>query len=114
MPRNADLIITDARVLTMDPRQPRADAVALVGNKIAAVGTAAEIAAWRGPSTRMIEAQGASVVPGFNEAHLHLFSGAAELEQLSLLGVKGFDALAAAGRRFAAERPAEAVLIGQS
>jgi len=114
MPPAADLIVTDARVLTMDPGQPRAEAVAIAGNTIIAVGSNAEIAALRTPQTRVIDAQGASVVPGFNEAHLHLFTGAAELEQLSLFGVKGFDALAEAGKRFAAERPAEAVLIGQS
>ena len=114
MSSTADLIITDARILTMDARQPKAQALAVVGNTIAAVGSADEVAAWRGPQTRMVEAQGASVVPGFNEAHLHLFSGAAEPDQLSLHGVKGFEALAQAGRRFAAERPHEPVLIGQS
>ena len=114
MQSHADIIVTHGRVLTMDAARPRAEALAIAGNTILAIGSTAEIAAWRGPATRVIDAQGGTVLPGFNEGHLHLFTGSAELEQLHLFGVKGFEALSAAVRRFAAERPDEPLLIGQS
>ena len=113
-PKGADIIVTDARVITMDERQPFAEALAIAGNTIVAVGTVAEITALRTPATQMIDAQGASVTPGFNEAHLHLFSGARELEQLHLSGIKGFDALAEASRAYAVAHPDALVLVGQS
>lgn len=90
----ATLVIENASVLTMDELNPRAEAVAVVGGEIAAVGTRAHMAGLKGPGTRVIDAQGASVVPGFVEAHLHLFAGAAELSNLDLTGVTGRDALA--------------------
>ena len=110
----ADLIITNARVLTMDPARPVADAVAVVGERIVAVGDAASMMEHRGPATRGIDAGGATVVPGFNEAHMHLFSGAAELEHLSLAGLHGLDALAGAVTAYARTRPDDAILMAQA
>lgn len=89
----ATLIIENASVLTMDEQNPRAEAVALVGNEIAAVGTRGDVASFKGPGAQIIDAGGASVLPGFIEAHMHLFAGAAELSNLDLTGVAGFDAL---------------------
>ena len=63
----------------MDPQRPTAQAIAIIANRIAAVGTAEEIGALRGPRTRVIEAGGGTVLPGFNEGHMHLFLGAAAL-----------------------------------
>ncbi|WP_209424793.1 amidohydrolase [Pararhodobacter sp. SW119] len=113
MADKADLIITNARVLTMDPARPRAEAVAVVGGRILAVGAAEEVAALAGPQTRRIDARGASVLPGFIESHLHLFMGGAELAHLQLLGVKGETALGRAIRVYAAEHPDLPLIIGQ-
>ena len=107
---HADLIVTNARVLTMDEQQPRAEAVAIRDGAIVAVGDRAAVGETRGPATRVIDAGGNSVVPGFIEAHMHLFAGAAELDHLQLSGVSGFDALAEAIRSYAAQRP-EAKLL---
>ena len=52
MQTTADLIITNARVLTMDAARPRADAIAIAGNRILAVGAEADILASSGPATR--------------------------------------------------------------
>jgi predicted amidohydrolase YtcJ len=111
--RSADLIVTNGRVLTMDGDMPRAEAVAVSGGRIAAVGTDAEIAALKGPHTKVIDAAGATVIPGFIEAHMHLFSGAAELAHLQLAGLHGFDALRDAVRAYAAGRPGAKMLVGQ-
>ena len=110
---HADLIVENASILTMDPDTPRAAAIALKDGEIAAVGDRAAIGELKGPATRGIDAGGASVVPGFVEAHMHLFAGAAELDHLQLMGVHGFDALADAVRGYAAGRPNQAILQAQ-
>lgn len=109
----ADLIILNARVLTMDDAAPRAEAVAVKGNRILAVGEAEAIRAYAGKATRIIDAQGGTLMPGFVESHLHLFSGAYGQTLLQLAGVSGFDALQAAVRGFAAARPDEGLLFAQ-
>jgi predicted amidohydrolase YtcJ len=80
----ADLVITNAKVWTVDKARPRAEAVAIIRERIVAVGTSSEIDAWRGPQTRIIDAQGKLLLPGFNDAHLHFISGGAQLEQVDL------------------------------
>ncbi|MGV1794908.1 amidohydrolase [Rhizobium sp. A37_96] len=110
----ASIVIRNARVLTMDETQPHADAVAISGNRILAVGSDVDVARFVGPQTRRIDAGGATVLPGFNESHLHIFSGSVALNTLSLFGVRGFDNLRTALLRFAAERPDSKLLIGKS
>ena len=66
------LILSHATVLTMDPQQPWAEAIALREGRIAAVGTTAQVLARRGRGTRVIDCRGAAVLPGFIDAHLHL------------------------------------------
>lgn len=80
----AESIITNAKVWTVDKNQPQAEAVAIIGNRIVAVGTEAEIDAWRGPQTRIIDAAGKLLLPGFNDAHVHFISGSMQLDQVQL------------------------------
>lgn len=108
----ADLIVINGRVRTMDDDNPAAEAIAVKDGAIIAIGNRAAIEELEGPATRVIDAQGGSVVPGFIEAHMHLFGGAAELDNLHLAGVHGFDALRDAIRAFAAARPNARLLIG--
>lgn len=114
MTKTADIIITNARVLTMDSDSPKAEAVALSGNRVLAVGTASEIEALATASTRVLDAGGATVMPGFNEAHMHIFPGSVSLRQLNLHGVEGFEALKAAMLAYAAANPDEPLLMGFS
>ena len=109
----ADLIVTNAKVLTMDAGRPRAEAVAVRAGRVQAVGTAAGIAALAGPETRVIDAGGRTVLPGFVESHLHLVLGGAELTQLQLGGLHGLDALKAAFAAYAAKHPEAPVLLAQ-
>jgi predicted amidohydrolase YtcJ len=113
MQTEASFIIRNARVLTMDETNPQAAAIAVAGNRILAVGSEAEIDAYSGPDTHVIDAKGGTVLPGFNEAHMHIFGGSAELSELSLSGVKGFDALEAAVKAYAAEYPERQLLVAQ-
>lgn len=107
----ADIVIENARVLTMDPARPRAEALAIKGERILAVGSLDEVAALAGPATRRIDAGGGTVMPGMVEAHLHLFMGAYGLRLLQLEGVKGLPALREKLRAYAAANPDEALLI---
>jgi predicted amidohydrolase YtcJ len=108
---NITLLIINARGLTMDPDGPETNAVALAGDRIAALGSRAiEMA---GADCPVIDAKGATVLPGFIESHLHLFMGGSELAHLQLLGVKGPDALAHAIRAYAASNPDRKVIVGQ-
>ncbi len=109
----AEMIVTNAKVLTMDAGRPRAEAVAVAGGKIVAVGSAAEVAALAGAETRVIDAGGRTLLPGFFESHLHLVLGGNELTQLQIGGVHGFDALKAAFEGYALLYPATALLMAQ-
>jgi predicted amidohydrolase YtcJ len=75
----ADLLVVNARVLTVDPGNTQAEAVAIRGNTFAAIGTTAAIRKMAGPQTRVIDAGGRTVVPGFIESHVHA-TGAARGE----------------------------------
>src|SRR5271154_3293505 len=80
----ADLIVTNAKVWTVDTSHPQAQAVAVLGDRIVAVGAVADVDAWRGPHTTVIDAGGKLLVPGFNDAHVHFVSGGLQLESVQL------------------------------
>src|SRR5450759_2136862 len=82
------LAIVNARVWTGDTRRPWADAVAVQGNQIAAVGSSAEIRKLAGAATRVIDAKGAMVVPGFTDAHVHFTDGGFALQSVKLRDAK--------------------------
>jgi predicted amidohydrolase YtcJ len=67
-----DLILFNGRIFTGDPASKYAEAIAISGNRIIAVGTSGQIKALAGGSTRRVDLQGRVVVPGFNDAHYHL------------------------------------------
>jgi hypothetical protein len=67
-----DLLLVDGKVFTADPAHPWAQAVAIRGDRIVAVGTTQEVARLAGPSTRRLPLGGRTVVPGFDDAHAHV------------------------------------------
>lgn len=89
----ADTVIVNGKLITFDGQD--AQALAITGNTIEAVGTTSEIMALPG-SPKVIDAQGATVLPGFIDSHVHLFGGSAELECLNLTGIEGEEQLRAA------------------
>jgi predicted amidohydrolase YtcJ len=95
----ADLVVTNGRVWTGDRARPEAEALAVIGERIVAAGRAEEIEAWRGSATRVIDAAGRRVVPGFNDAHVHFFEGSAKLARVKLKDASSPEELA---RRIAA------------
>ena len=80
----ADVVITNAKVWTVDKSRPTAQAVAVLGDRIVAVGSNAEIEAWRGHHTRSLDAEGKLLLPGFNDAHVHFVSGGMQLTNVQL------------------------------
>ena len=113
MSQHADILITHAKCFTADPANPRAEAVAVRGNRIAFVGSASDAEAWRGPGTRVIDAQGCTLMPGFTDSHFHLLMGSLELADAQLGEVKTFDALAESIRKFAGDHPDRVWLAGR-
>ena len=80
----ADLILKNANVITLDPRQPTAELVAIKGDKIWLVTNNEKLESVKGAKTRVIDCQGKTVVPGFNDAHCHIFSFIRNLLSLDL------------------------------
>ena len=76
------LIIVNANVLTMDPANPWAEAVVVSGQRIKTVGTNASVSSLRSPGTMVIDCQGLTILPGFNDAHCHLPGLARRLRDL--------------------------------
>jgi len=80
----ADLILKNANVVTMDARQPTAELVAITGDKIRLVASNAELESVAGAKTGIIDCQGKTVVPGFNDAHCHIVSFIRKLFSIDL------------------------------
>ena len=80
----ADIILKNANVLTMDAGKPEAELVAITGDKISLVSGTDEMEAISGAATRVIDCQGRTVVPGFNDAHCHVFSFVRKLLSIDL------------------------------
>jgi predicted amidohydrolase YtcJ len=82
--QTADLIVRNARIYTVDSRTPTASAIAVRGRKIAAVGD--DLNAFEGAATKVIDAKGATIIPGLIDSHGHVTGLGASLEMLDLRG----------------------------
>jgi predicted amidohydrolase YtcJ len=110
----ADLVITGT-VLTVNPRQPTAEAIAVSGGRIAAAGTRAEIAPWIGPDTEVVDIGGGCLLPGLIEAHGHPLMEAVVLSDRMVdirpVTMRDADDVLAAVRREVAERGASGAFL---
>lgn len=104
-------VIVNARVWTGDPRRPWADAIAIEGDRIAAVGSSAEIRKLAG-AARVIDAKGAMVVPGFIDSHVHFVEGGARLSSVQLRDAWTPEEFTARIKAFAATVPAGTWILG--
>ena len=80
----ANLIFKNADVITVDPKQPKAEFVAVKGDKIIFTGFKEQLNDFTGPGTRFIDCGGKTLVPGFNDAHCHIFSFIRKLTSIDL------------------------------
>ncbi len=107
---HADLIITNARIITMDPAKPFAHALAIKGNSIIRVGSRDDAMELRGPRTRIHDNANNTVIPGIIESHVHLFVGAAELPLLNILGIGGLDVVRPSVAKYRAQNASAKIL----
>ena len=108
----ADLIVVNGPVFT-GVGQVVAEAVAVTGERISAVGTRQVIETLRGPSTVVVDAAGGTVVPGFNDSHVHFLSGSLSLTELDLSGARTLDEVQQRIRDFAAKNPSAPWIRGR-
>src|SRR5438045_8831385 len=80
----ADLIVTNAKIWSVDKTRPHAEALAVLGDRIVAVGSSTEVDVWHGPQTKVLDAQGKLLLPGFNDAHVHFVDGGDHLSAVQL------------------------------
>ena len=109
--RAADLLLTGGVVITLDAAHPRATALAVRDGRIVAVGDDAQMKAFFGPTTKRVDLEGRAVVPGLTDAHVHVESLGASLENLDLVGATTLDeACRRVGARARTLRPGEWLL----
>ena len=94
-PQPADLVLRNGKIVTVDPERPEAQAVAISGYTIAAVGTTDEIARYVGPNTQVIDLEGRLAIPGFIEGHGHYMGLGESKMQLDLTTAKNWDDIVA-------------------
>ncbi|MCL6480666.1 MAG: amidohydrolase [Firmicutes bacterium] len=111
-PAAATLVVRNGRVWTGDRTQPRAEAVAIAGERIVAVGTNTEIAAWIRPETEVLDARGHSVLPGLIDAHVHFSSGGLQLTRVDLRDAATPEEFARRIGEFAKRLPAGEWILG--
>jgi predicted amidohydrolase YtcJ len=99
------LIFIGGKIWTENPAQPEAEAIAIVRNRIAAVGSSEAILKLAAPDTQMIDLRGRRVVPGFNDSHVHFYMGGASLASVQLRDAASPNEFRERIRQFARSRP---------
>jgi hypothetical protein len=108
----ADLVLTGGAVYTVDAARSWAQAVAVRGGRIVAVGTDAGMRPYVGPRTEVVGLRGRMVLPGFQDAHVHAASGGLERNQCDLSGLHSRAGYLAAIRGYADQHPEAAWITG--
>src|SRR2546425_13001498 len=108
----ADTVVTNARIYTVNSKQPWAEALAITGDKILAVGSAKDVAPYRGPATKVIDAGGRLMLPGFTDCHIHFMDGSMGLTQVDLNGTKSIAEIQKRVKDYAAAHPKEPWITG--
>lgn len=107
-----DLILHNANIITIDPRQPRAEAIAIAGDRIVAVGSNDDVLNLANASTKKLDLGGQTVVPGFIDAHCHpAYSGRRHLRFIDC-DLRSIGAIQAAIRERAAKTPPGEWIVG--
>ncbi len=108
----ADLVVTNANVQTVNSSQPRAQSIAITGDRIVAVGSHADTKSLIGPKTKVIDAKGKLVIPGFNDAHVHFMETGSQLSSVDLRDAKTPLEFVARIKSFAAKLPKGRWILG--
>lgn len=108
----ADLVVVNANVHTIDSKRPMARSIAVLGDKIIAVGSDADTKSLVGPKTKVIDAKGKLVIPGFNDAHVHFLETGAQLSSVDLRDAKTPQEFVERIKAFAAKLPKGRWILG--
>ncbi|WOI56581.1 amidohydrolase [Palleronia sp. LCG004] len=106
-----DIVIHNGSLVTFDTPMPGQTAIAIKDGLITAIGDDATILDLAGPDTRIVDAGGNSVMPGFIDSHVHLFMGGVELDRLDFQGSTDRAEIAAMIRDYSAARPDDTLLM---
>ncbi len=109
----ADLVLTNGNVITVDSAYPAAEAIAVTGDRIVAVGDVAEIAAYIGDATEVIDLAGQTAIPGFIEGHGHYTSFGGSLMIMDFRYSNSFSEIVSQVAAVAAETPLGEWIIGR-
>ncbi|MEM9832312.1 MAG: amidohydrolase [Bacteroidota bacterium] len=90
----ADLVIRNGTIYTVNDAQPQAEAVAVVDDKVAFVGSEADVEKWIGDETEVLDLAGKIMTPGFIEGHAHFLGVGENKMNLDLLAVRSFEEIA--------------------
>ncbi len=107
-----DLVIVNGNIITVDAAQPRAEAVAVRDGLILAVGNNADMMTLKGPGTESLDLAGATLIPGFIEAHAHLLYLGRALQELKLAKAATFSEVVAMVAQAAQDKPPGEWIIG--
>ena len=111
-PQDAEIILTNARIFTMNPQQKWAEAIAIRGDKIVAVGSAEKVGALRGPATIVIDAGQRLLLPGFVDCHIHFMQGSLGLTRVDLNDVTSVAEIQRRVKAYADSHPNELWIQG--
>ncbi len=109
----AEIIVIHGRVYTENPKKPWAQAVAIHGGKIVAVGDDNVIEKMRGKDTKVIDAEGKLVLPGFTDCHIHFLDGSLSLGRVNLEGAKDASDIQKKLREYASQHPGDDWILGR-
>jgi predicted amidohydrolase YtcJ len=109
---HADLVLRGGHAYLVDAARSWAQAVAVADGRIVAAGTDAQVSAYIGPRTQVVELAGRMVLPGFQDAHVHASGGGLERIQCDLSGLHSLDGYLAAVRGYADRNPGAAWITG--
>jgi predicted amidohydrolase YtcJ len=108
----ADLVLRGGKVVTLNPERPVAEAIAVTGERITVVGSTAEVDPYVGPETRVIELEGALVIPGFIESHAHFMDLGTSRMKLDLTATDSAQQIAAMVEQTVGKAPEGAWIQG--
>jgi predicted amidohydrolase YtcJ len=109
----ADAVLIHARIYSVNAQQPWAEALAIRDGKILAVGTDREIAHYRGPSTKVIDAKGRLILPGFTDCHVHFMDGSFSMQQVNVEDAKTVAEIQERVKAYAAAHPNAPWVLGR-
>lgn len=112
--QKADLILSSNAVFTGLADEPQRASIAIVNNRIAAIGSPADMKPYIGEHTQIFHYDHELILPGFHDFHLHIMSGALSMDSVSLLGAKSEEEAVELVRCYAEEQPDEPWIIGFS